>query len=385
MREQSLLINGRWVAGVRHVRDPRPFRPVAGRHGGGRQPGTGGRGGVRRPGCDASRLAGGRASGRVLRASQAHRRAIGRYRGSPAREAGKPISAAQIEVSRAAGTLRISAEEARRLPSETVQFDELSPGVIAARIYHSQAVRSGSGHHSVQLPAQPGAAQGRPGPRCRVRGRAQTVRTHSVVGRTPGRDPDRSRPARWLAECRHRSTTEIVPIWNEHRDVAVISVTGSAEVGRKGPRPHPPVSGMSLELGSNTAMVVAADADLPRAVNAAAVGGYTFSGQACVSVQRVYVEEPIAAEFTALLAAAVENLPVGDTKNPATVGRATGQRTSPRTLGGLDRGGRPGRRPNRHRRHVGRACCARPCSPTCRRPHGWCARKSSDRSRRSAP
>jgi len=54
-------------------------------------------------------------------------------------------------------------------------------------------------------------------------------------------------------------------------------------------------------------------------VNAAAVGGYTFSGQACVSVQRVYVEEPIAAEFTALLAAAVEKLPVGDTKDPATV------------------------------------------------------------------
>ena len=37
-------------------------------------------------------------------------------------------------------------------------------------------------------------------------------------------------------------------------------------------------------------------------------GGYTFSGQACVSVQRVYVEEPVAEEFTAMLAAAVEKL-----------------------------------------------------------------------------
>ena len=44
-------------------------------------------------------------------------------------EAGKPISAALVEVSRAVNTLRIAAEEARRLPSETVQFDEVSPGV----------------------------------------------------------------------------------------------------------------------------------------------------------------------------------------------------------------------------------------------------------------
>ena len=36
-------------------------------------------------------------------------------------------------------------------------------------------------------------------------------------------------------------------------------------------------------------------------------------------MQRVYVEEPVAEEFTALLAAAVEKLPVGDTKDPSTV------------------------------------------------------------------
>ena len=66
-------------------------------------------------------------------------------------------------------------------------------------------------------------------------------------------------------------------------------------------------------------MVVAADADLQRAVNAVVTGGYTFSGQACVSVQRVYVAEPVVAEFTAMLAEAVEKLPVGDTKDPATV------------------------------------------------------------------
>ena len=80
-----------------------------------------------------------------------------------------------------------------------------------------------------------------------------------------------------------------------------------------------PRTGHVLELGSNTAVMVAADADLDRAVAAVATGGYTFSGQTCISVQRVYVEEPVAAEFTERLAAAVGELAVGDPKDPATV------------------------------------------------------------------
>lgn len=111
---------------------------------------------------------------------------------------------------------------------------------------------------------------------------------------------------------------EIVPAWNDHPDVAVITFTGSAAVGWQ-LKAQSPRKRHVLELGSNTALVVAADADLQRAVNAVVVGGYTFSGQACVSVQRVYVAAPVAEEFTAMLAEAVDKLPVGDTKDPATV------------------------------------------------------------------
>jgi acyl-CoA reductase-like NAD-dependent aldehyde dehydrogenase len=124
-------------------------------------------------------------------------------------------------------------------------------------------------------------------------------------------------PAGWLNLVTGRPQ-EIVPIWNDHHDVAVITFTGSAEVGWQ-LKAASPRKRHILELGSNTAMVVAADADLPRAVTAATTGGYTFSGQACVSVQRIYVEDPVATEFTALLAAAVDTLPVGDTKDPNTV------------------------------------------------------------------
>jgi acyl-CoA reductase-like NAD-dependent aldehyde dehydrogenase len=124
-------------------------------------------------------------------------------------------------------------------------------------------------------------------------------------------------PGGWLNIVTGRPA-EIVPIWNEHPDVAVLTFTGSAEVGWQ-LKAASPRKRHVLELGSNTAMVVAADADLQRAVNAVAVGGYTFSGQACVAVQRVYVEEPVAETFTSMLAEAVEKLPVGDTRDPATV------------------------------------------------------------------
>jgi acyl-CoA reductase-like NAD-dependent aldehyde dehydrogenase len=233
-------------------------------------------------------------------------------------EAGKPISAALVEVSRAVSTLRIASEEARRLPSETVQFDEVSPGVtplgftipkpfgvVAAitpfnfplnLVLHKVAPALAAGCAVVLKPSE---------------------RTPLSAGLLAETLMEAGLPNGWLNIVTGRPA-EIVPIWNEHSDVAVITFTGSAQVGWQ-LKAASPRKRHVLELGSNTAMVVAADADLPRAVNAAVAGGYTFSGQACVSVQRIYVEEQVAAEFTALLAAAVDKLPVGDTKDPATV------------------------------------------------------------------
>ena len=54
---------------------------------------------------------------------------------------------------------------------------------------------------------------------------------------------------------------------------------------------------VSLELGGKDPMIVLADADLERAANAAAWGGLQNTGQICISVERVYVEEPVYDEF----------------------------------------------------------------------------------------
>lgn len=66
-----------------------------------------------------------------------------------------------------------------------------------------------------------------------------------------------------------------------------------------------------LELGGKDAMVVCADADVDRAVNAALYGGFCNSGQVCVSVERLYVEAGIFDVFVERLCQAASGLTVG--------------------------------------------------------------------------
>ncbi|MFN0088430.1 MAG: succinic semialdehyde dehydrogenase, partial [Blastocatellia bacterium] len=79
----------------------------------------------------------------------------------------------------------------------------------------------------------------------------------------------------------------------------MIAFTGSARTGRlvaeRAARRLIPVS---LELGGKDPMIVLGDADLERAANAAVWGAFTNAGQVCISVERVYVEAPVAEEFT---------------------------------------------------------------------------------------
>ena len=68
---------------------------------------------------------------------------------------------------------------------------------------------------------------------------------------------------------------------------------------------------VSLELGGKDPMIVTRDADVERAVNATAWGGLLNTGQICISIERVYVEEPIYDEFVDKLRAKVETLRQG--------------------------------------------------------------------------
>jgi len=92
-----------------------------------------------------------------------------------------------------------------------------------------------------------------------------------------------------------------------------VQFTGSTATGRKvavacSDRLIP----YSLELGGKDPAIVLADADLERAANGIAWAGNLNSGQACVSVERVYVEEPVYDEFVAKLTDKVSRLRQGD-------------------------------------------------------------------------
>src|SRR4029079_2399262 len=92
-------------------------------------------------------------------------------------------------------------------------------------------------------------------------------------------------------------------------EVDYVMFTGSVATGKKvmgrAAETSPPVS---LELGGKDPMIVLADADLERAANAAASYGLNNSGQVCISVQRIYVQEPVHDEFLELLMQKVEGL-----------------------------------------------------------------------------
>ncbi|MGB0092095.1 MAG: succinic semialdehyde dehydrogenase [Solirubrobacteraceae bacterium] len=85
--------------------------------------------------------------------------------------------------------------------------------------------------------------------------------------------------------------------------VDFIMFTGSTETGRRVmERAAKTLTPVSLELGGKDPMIVLADADLERAANAALFWSMQNTGQTCISVERVYAEEPIYDRFVALVA-----------------------------------------------------------------------------------
>jgi acyl-CoA reductase-like NAD-dependent aldehyde dehydrogenase len=67
----------------------------------------------------------------------------------------------------------------------------------------------------------------------------------------------------------------------------------------------------SLELGGKDAMIVCADADIDRAADGAVFGAFALTGQVCISVERVYVEEPVYDEFVSKVVAKTAQLRQG--------------------------------------------------------------------------
>jgi acyl-CoA reductase-like NAD-dependent aldehyde dehydrogenase len=90
-----------------------------------------------------------------------------------------------------------------------------------------------------------------------------------------------------------------------------LSFTGSPEVGWQ-LRDRARFKHVTLELGGNAAVIIERDADLEDAVARCIFGGYYQSGQSCISVQRILVQESVYEAFRARFVAAVRALKSGD-------------------------------------------------------------------------
>jgi acyl-CoA reductase-like NAD-dependent aldehyde dehydrogenase len=102
--------------------------------------------------------------------------------------------------------------------------------------------------------------------------------------------------------------------------VGGISFTGSSATGRHvAEKAGRHLKRVALELGGKDPLIVLADADMDRAVNAAVFGRFMHQGQICMSVERIIVEEPIAEEFTKRFVAKTKTLKAGNPREPSNI------------------------------------------------------------------
>ena len=231
-------------------------------------------------------------------------------------EAGKPIKIARVEVDRAAFTFTIAAEESKRIYGEIVPLDWL-PG-NENRVAHVRRVPLGpiAGISPFNFPLNlvahkvaPALAAGNP---ILLRPASQTPVSSLMLGRIV---LDAGWPEDAIAVL--PSSTEVARPLVEDNRIKLLTFTGSPDVGwalkaRAGRKR------VTLELGGNAAVIVDHDADVAYAAERVAWGGFAYSGQTCISVQRVFVHEDVYEAFTADLLRRVGALKVGDPLDEAT-------------------------------------------------------------------
>ena len=233
-------------------------------------------------------------------------------------EAGKPITAAEAEVSRAQMTFTAAAEEARRQHGELLDMDAFSSGdghigltrrfplgVIGAitpfnfplnLVAHKVAPCIATGNTMVVKPAKKT-------PLCAL----LLAEVLVEAGVPPGQVN--------FVTCSNEDSAVLL----KDGRVKKITFTGSPAVGWK-LKEQCGKKHITLELGGNAGVILHADADLDVAIPAVAAGGFGYAGQSCISVQRVVIHESRYDEVKSRLVAYIrEKIKTGDPRDRATV------------------------------------------------------------------
>jgi glyceraldehyde-3-phosphate dehydrogenase (NADP+) len=96
--------------------------------------------------------------------------------------------------------------------------------------------------------------------------------------------------------------------------IKILSFTGSAEVGWS-LKKNCGNKKIILELGGNAGVIVHSDADIDYAIERCVIGSFSYSGQVCISVQRIYVQKNIFEIFSTKFIEKTEKFVIGDPKD----------------------------------------------------------------------
>jgi len=309
--DRKLLVGGEWIETGEWIDVHSPYSgEVVGR--------------VPKAGADETRRAIDAAEQAMREPLPAHKRAeilvkvagaLGRRHDEVARqisdEAGKPMKAARVEAARAMSTYTFAAVEARKLAGEMIPMDAAQAGEGKLGFTLRRPIGIVGAISPFNFPLNlvahklaPALAAG-----CAVVLKPASATPLSALLLAELED-EAGLPPGWLNVVTGPSS-EIGDVLVEDERVRAITFTGSSGVGWAIAE-RAAQKKVNLELGNATPFIVAADADVEAAAKAAAANGFSFAGQSCISIQRIYVERPVYDAFLEGFLPKVEALKIGD-------------------------------------------------------------------------
>ncbi len=229
-----------------------------------------------------------------------------------AAEAAKPIKTARIEAQRAVSTFTFAAVAARTLAGDMVPMDASAAGegklAFTMRVPIGVVGAISPFNFPLNLVAHklaPAIAAGCP---VVLKPASQTPLSALALARILL--DECGLPAGWLNVVTGGGGT-VGNALVDHPDVALITFTGSPDVGW-GIRARAPRKKVGLELGNNAPLIIEPSADVEAAATKVSVAGFSHAGQSCISTQRIYVHESVRDRFLDTLVPLVEGLVVGD-------------------------------------------------------------------------
>jgi acyl-CoA reductase-like NAD-dependent aldehyde dehydrogenase len=226
-------------------------------------------------------------------------------------ECGKPIREARMEVDRSVQTLIASASAARNLRGDVIPMEAapIGKGRWAMTVREPLGVIGAITPFNFPL----NLAMHKIGP--------ALAAGNSVVHKPAGNTPlSALRLARLTLEAgvppgAYNVVTgpggTLGPLLINDPRVAMITFTGSVPVGEQ-IRVQVGLRRATLELGSNSSVILEPDCDLDLLIPRCVTGSFAHSGQVCISVQNIYVQESIQSEFVDRFVAAIQKLKIGN-------------------------------------------------------------------------